>query len=206
MRGLDTEAVLSRMINPSHHRVMAEVRQIKTQHKGEIFMHKTTSIIAIAFSLICYTLSCHTLSAETSVPLLVHVESGVVQFESPTNLPVTTVHGKALSLHAEVRANCTSEALEISDIQARVSVKSITTGMGLRDEHMRKHIFTKTDGSQPGDVSPYDGAGQRFSRFRGGYGRNTQPAAAKSQLRPCTGSRPDHAEFCTSAVQAERRF
>jgi polyisoprenoid-binding protein YceI len=90
-----------------------------------------------------------TLHAETPAPLNVQVEGGVVQFDSDTNLPVVSVHGKANTLRADVRAGRTADALQIEQIQASLAVNSISTGMGLRDEHMRKYIFTKTDGSVP---------------------------------------------------------
>ncbi|MEO5926537.1 MAG: YceI family protein [Bryobacteraceae bacterium] len=85
----------------------------------------------------------------TPAPINVQVEGGVVQFDSDTNLPVVSVHGKSTTLRADVRAGRVADGLEIEQIQATLQVKSISTGMGLRDEHMRKYIFTKADGSVP---------------------------------------------------------
>lgn len=90
-----------------------------------------------------------TLAAETATPMTVQVEGGVVQFDSETNLSVVSVHGKTNAMRAEVKASRTAGTLEIEQIQASLPVKSISTGMGLRDEHMRKYIFTQPDGSVP---------------------------------------------------------
>jgi len=105
---------------------------------------KKTPFMTAAVCLLCFTAS-----AQTPAPLTVQVEGGVVQFESETNLPVVSVHGKASTLHAEVQADRTADALQIQQISASLPVKSISTGLGLRDEHMRKYIFTKADGSVP---------------------------------------------------------
>jgi polyisoprenoid-binding protein YceI len=107
-------------------------------------MSKNTSIVTAAVCLLSTTLS-----AQPPTPLNVQVEGGVVQFDSGTNVPVVSVHGKTNALRADVRAGRTADALEIEQIQATLPVKSISTGMGLRDEHMRKYIFTKSDGSMP---------------------------------------------------------
>jgi polyisoprenoid-binding protein YceI len=90
-----------------------------------------------------------TLTAETAAPLAVQVESGLVQFDSETNLSAISVHGKASNLRAEVRGARTGEGLMIDQVRASVPVKAISTGMSLRDEHMRKYIFTTSDGKEP---------------------------------------------------------
>ena len=90
-----------------------------------------------------------TLAAQTVTPMNVQVEGGIVQFDSETNLSVVSVHGKTNAMRAEVKAARTAGILEIEQIQASLPVKSISTGMGLRDEHMRKYIFTQADGSMP---------------------------------------------------------
>ncbi len=88
-------------------------------------------------------------SAETAKPLHVQVEGGVVRFDSGTNFSAVSVHGKASGLRAAVHAQRTPDALMLEDIHASLPVKSISTGMGLRDEHMRKYIFTTAAGEQP---------------------------------------------------------
>jgi polyisoprenoid-binding protein YceI len=90
-----------------------------------------------------------TVNAQTMAPLAVQVDNGLVQFESDTNLSAISVHGKATSLRAEVHGARTGEGLMIDQVRASVAVNAISTGMSLRDEHMRKYIFTTADGKQP---------------------------------------------------------
>jgi polyisoprenoid-binding protein YceI len=87
--------------------------------------------------------------ADTSTPLNVRVEGGMVRFDSGTNLSAVSVHGKATTLHAVVHAQRRPDGLFLDEIQASLPVKAISTGMGLRDEHMRKYIFTTPNGAQP---------------------------------------------------------
>jgi len=107
-------------------------------------MYKSTPMLTAAVCLLGFTLR-----AETPTPMNVQVEGGTVQFDSDTNLPVVSVHGKANTFRADVKAGRTADTLEIEQIQASVAVKSISTGMDLRDDHMRKYIFTTSDGSMP---------------------------------------------------------
>jgi polyisoprenoid-binding protein YceI len=87
--------------------------------------------------------------AQTTAPLTVQVDKGLIQFDSETNLSAISVHGKSAALRAEVRAARTAEALVLEQVRATVPVQALSTGMGLRDEHMRKYIFTTADGKQP---------------------------------------------------------
>lgn len=88
-------------------------------------------------------------AAEPALPVRLQVESGTVQFDSATNLSAVSVHGKSSTLKASVQAQRTGDELVLEEIQAWLPVKAISTGMDLRDEHMRKYIFTTSDGSQP---------------------------------------------------------
>jgi len=82
-------------------------------------------------------------------PLNVQVEGGVVRFDSGTNFSAVSVHGKAAGLRAAVQARRADGTLLLEDIQASLPVKTLSTGMGLRDEHMRKYIFTTAGGTLP---------------------------------------------------------
>ena len=77
------------------------------------------------------------------------VDAGIVSFVSDTNVPAISVKGKSTALHAQANVRRTAEGLQIEGIRATVPVKSLATGMGLRDEHMRKYIFTTPDGQTP---------------------------------------------------------
>jgi polyisoprenoid-binding protein YceI len=77
------------------------------------------------------------------------VEGGTASFISPTNVSAISVKGKSNSLHAEVTMRRTADGIQLDRIEATLPVKSLVTGMGLRDEHMRKYVFTTADGKTP---------------------------------------------------------
>ena len=79
----------------------------------------------------------------------VEVDGGTATFVSPTNVSAISVKGKSTSLHAEATVRHTSDGLQIERVDATLPVKSLMTGMGLRDEHMRKYVFTTADGKTP---------------------------------------------------------
>jgi polyisoprenoid-binding protein YceI len=80
---------------------------------------------------------------------LVEVRGGTASFDAATNVSAITVHGKSSELDARARVREASDGLALERVEATVPVKSLATGMGLRDEHMRKLIFTNPDGSVP---------------------------------------------------------
>ncbi len=77
------------------------------------------------------------------------VESGTASFESSTNMPGIEVKGKSTALSAHVEVTRNSSGLTLRSIDATIPVKSLATGMKVRDEHMRKYIFTTSDGQTP---------------------------------------------------------
>jgi polyisoprenoid-binding protein YceI len=77
------------------------------------------------------------------------VHGGTATFISNTNVPGISVKGKSTGLEATVAARRTAEGLSLQRIDATLPVKALGTGMALRDEHMRKHIFTTADGQTP---------------------------------------------------------
>ena len=79
----------------------------------------------------------------------VEIESGMAAFDSGTNMPGIEVKGKSYDLSAHAEAAQEGNRLVLQSIDATVPIKSLTTGMKLRDEHMRKYIFTDSRGGQP---------------------------------------------------------
>src|SRR5437016_5334914 len=77
------------------------------------------------------------------------VSSGTVSFEVATNVPGIRVKGTAKTLTADVKVESGAEGLMLQQIEARVPVRSLLTGMKVRDEHMQKYIFTTPDGQMP---------------------------------------------------------
>ena len=76
-------------------------------------------------------------------------DTGTIAFEAVTNVPGIEVKGKsnALSARAEVFQN--GADLVVRRVEASLQVSTLTTGMKVRDEHMRKYIFTTPDGQLP---------------------------------------------------------
>jgi polyisoprenoid-binding protein YceI len=89
-------------------------------------------------------------AAETSgTPRAVEVRGGNVVFDVGTNVPALGVHGKSGALQGQARLRQDGGRVVLEAIDAVVPVKSLGTGIGQRDEHMRKHIFTTADGQTP---------------------------------------------------------
>jgi polyisoprenoid-binding protein YceI len=83
------------------------------------------------------------------VPVPVEVTSGTATFDASTNISAINVHGKSTNLQARAAVKETGDVLTIERVDATLPVKTLTTGMGLRDEHMRKYVFTTSDGQTP---------------------------------------------------------
>jgi len=89
-----------------------------------------------------------TLIAGTT-PDRVEIESGSASFEAGTNVPGIEIKGTSSTLlgHASVRHD--GSGLLLEQVEVSLPVKSLATGMKVRDEHMRKYIFTAADGRVP---------------------------------------------------------
>jgi polyisoprenoid-binding protein YceI len=82
-------------------------------------------------------------------PSVITVQGGSATFATETNVPALTVKGKTTALEARVNVRRGAEGLQLDHIHARIPVETLSTGMGLRDKHMRKYIFTTEDGKLP---------------------------------------------------------
>lgn len=107
-------------------------------------------------AIICVTLmltssgTIRAFAAEASSPGgIVEVKGGAVVFDANTNVPAVSIHGKSTAMSGKVLVRRTAAGLELEQVEAIVSPKSFTTGMSLRDEHMRKYIFQTEDGQMP---------------------------------------------------------
>jgi polyisoprenoid-binding protein YceI len=80
---------------------------------------------------------------------VVEVRGGSAAFTVETNISAISVHGKSNALTARLRLRQAPDGALLEGIEAAVPVKSLVTGMGLRDEHMRKLVFTTGDGQLP---------------------------------------------------------
>ncbi len=79
----------------------------------------------------------------------VSVQNGSAAFVANTNVSAISVKGKSNALEAKVSLRRSPDGLQLEHIDANLPVKTLVTGMGMRDEHMRKYIFTTADGKTP---------------------------------------------------------
>lgn len=79
----------------------------------------------------------------------VEVRGGTASFDASTNVSAITVHGKSTELVARASVLEGPAGMSLERVEATVPVKSLATGMTVRDEHMRKLIFTNPDGTVP---------------------------------------------------------
>jgi polyisoprenoid-binding protein YceI len=108
--------------------------------------------------LVCAGLSIATLGAAqapatdtTNQPqsAAAEVRDGSVTFDVETNVFAVSVHGESKDLDAKVTVHESAEGMRLENIDAVVPVKSLSTGMKLRDDHMRKYIFQTPEGQVP---------------------------------------------------------
>jgi polyisoprenoid-binding protein YceI len=108
----------------------------------------TRMTIALA-SAICLTLAGPAAAQTAGDGTVVEVRGGSAIFAVDTNISAISVHGKSNAVTAHLRLRQAPDGTVLEGIEATLPVKSLATGMGLRDEHMRKYIFTTGDGQLP---------------------------------------------------------
>ena len=96
---------------------------------------------------------------------LFEVRGGTATFDVGTNIPAVEVHGTSKQLDATVHVGQNGGGMTLTAIEARVPVRSLTTGLGLRDEHMRRYVFTTASGLTP-DVQFIGGQGECVSQAK----------------------------------------
>ena len=79
----------------------------------------------------------------------VEIRGGTAAFDVGTNVSAISVHGKSNALTARLKLRRGPDGPVLEGIEAAVPVKSLNTGMGMRDEHMRKYVFTTESGDLP---------------------------------------------------------
>jgi polyisoprenoid-binding protein YceI len=79
----------------------------------------------------------------------VEVSGGTASFDVGTSISAINVHGKSVNLRARARIRRAQETITIEQMSATLPVATITTGIGLRDEHMKKYVFTTAEGQVP---------------------------------------------------------
>ncbi|HWC19170.1 MAG TPA: YceI family protein [Terriglobales bacterium] len=79
----------------------------------------------------------------------IQIEHATATFQVGTNMPGLFVKGKSEAVQARVQIRRTADGLMLDHITAQLPVKTLATGIALRDQHMREHIFTTPDGELP---------------------------------------------------------
>lgn len=102
----------------------------------------TPAIVVLAFAG-------HAAAQTAQDASVVEVKGGTAAFDVSTNVGAISVHGKSTDLTARLKMRQAPDGTVLEGIEAAVPVKSLGTGMGLRDTHMRKYIFTTSDGQLP---------------------------------------------------------
>src|SRR5262245_40826488 len=85
--------------------------------------------------------------AETSAEL--RVVNGGVKFDVSTNVLAVSVHGESNAMAASLTLHRMGSHIQLENLRATVAPESLTTGMSLRDHHMRKKIFSLEDATMP---------------------------------------------------------
>jgi polyisoprenoid-binding protein YceI len=102
----------------------------------------------VALGLSIAVLSAAAASAQSG-QTAVEVRGGTAAFDAATNVSAIGIHGKSAALEGRATVRDDANGFQIQQLEASVPVKTLNTGMGLRDEHMRKHVFTTADGQLP---------------------------------------------------------
>jgi polyisoprenoid-binding protein YceI len=75
--------------------------------------------------------------------------TGTAAFEAPTSVPGVEVKGVSNSVAGHVTIARDDQGLAIEHVELAIPVRSLATGMKVRDEHMRKYIFTDANSQLP---------------------------------------------------------
>jgi polyisoprenoid-binding protein YceI len=84
-----------------------------------------------------------------SSPVTLAVQGGTAEFLAKTNVPAVSVKGKSAAMQGHVTLQNGASGAQLERIEAWLPVKTLLTGMSVRDEHMRKYVFTTADGQAP---------------------------------------------------------
>lgn len=87
-------------------------------------------------------------AADSQLPRSFEATSGTVKFIATTNIGAISIHGQSNALSGRVQALPAGgqiHAITVDQLEARLDPKSLSTGMSMRDEHMRNKIFMVGD-------------------------------------------------------------
>src|SRR4030095_5600975 len=108
-------------------------------------MHFSTPRHALFASFLVFL--CTPARAEDSAA--VRVAEGGIKFSVATNILAVSVHGGSNAMTATLTLHRMGDQIRLENLRAAVAPESLTTGMSLRDHHMRKKIFALEDSTMP---------------------------------------------------------
>jgi len=117
-------------------------------------------------------------SDEPGKPEAIQIEHATATFQVGTNMPGLLVKGKSDAVQARVQIRRSADGLTLDHVSAQVPVKTLATGIALRDQHMRERIFTTSDGQIP-DVT-FDAEGVSCPRVVAGREANCKVSGTLS--------------------------
>lgn len=103
---------------------------------------RTLSPWTAAFLLLSVT-------ATAGNPTAWQVRGGTVKFDASTNLSAISIHGQSSAINAELTLRRNTGSVDVETLRAVVDPKTLSTGMSLRDQHMRQKIFTTNNQLPP---------------------------------------------------------
>src|SRR5689334_3807708 len=113
-------------------------------------MPRLWNAVLLLFATIgLFVLTLPALSQESGKPETIQIERATATFQVGTNMPGLFVKGKSDALQARVQIRRSADGLTLEHIEAQLPVKTLATGIALRDQHMREHVFTTSDGQVP---------------------------------------------------------
>jgi polyisoprenoid-binding protein YceI len=110
-------------------------------------MYTTRTSKTLSGTLVFFLATAALAAGPSSGP--VTIEGGSASFETTTNVPGIEVKGTSSSLAGTASVSHDAAGLSVEQIHIVLPVKSLATGMKVRDEHMRKYIFTTAEGQVP---------------------------------------------------------
>lgn len=79
----------------------------------------------------------------------VESQSASVKFQATTNVSAISIHGQSSDLRVQANVSHENGQLVLEALEARLDPKNLSTGMALRDNHMREKIFSNGTPTAP---------------------------------------------------------
>jgi len=86
---------------------------------------------------------------EPSKPEAIQIDHATATFQVGTNMPGLLVKGKSDAVQARVQIRRNADGVTLDHVSAQLPVKTLATGIALRDQHMLEQIFTTPEGQLP---------------------------------------------------------